>query len=132
MIIRLLATYIYLFIEAQKAQTFSLECTKVKLLILNNFGGTSNHLANINLSMQVYYVQPATRPFWKVRKGHWCMDFLEDVPKSKFKARLIPYPLSMDQFSWTNFFELVLWKIQKFLEKNADVPPNQNITSLFC
>ena len=40
MIIRLLPIYIYLFIEAQNAQPFSLECTKVKLLILllNNFG----------------------------------------------------------------------------------------------
>ena len=37
MIIRLLPTYIYFFIEAQNAQHFSLECTKVKLLILNNF-----------------------------------------------------------------------------------------------
>ena len=33
MIIRLLPTYIYLFMDA----TISLECTKVKLLISNNF-----------------------------------------------------------------------------------------------
>ena len=37
MIIRLLPTYMYLFIEAQNAQPFSLECTKVKLLKLDNF-----------------------------------------------------------------------------------------------
>ena len=33
----LLPTYIYLFMEALNAQPFSLECTKVKRLILNNF-----------------------------------------------------------------------------------------------
>ena len=38
MTIRLLPTYIYLFMEAQNAKSFSLECTKVKLLLLNNFG----------------------------------------------------------------------------------------------
>ena len=36
MIIRLQPTYIYLFMEAQNAQPFSLECTKEKLLILKN------------------------------------------------------------------------------------------------
>ena len=36
MIIRPLPTYIYLFMKAQNAQPFSLECTKVKLQ--NNFG----------------------------------------------------------------------------------------------
>ena len=38
MIIRLLPTYIYFFMEAQNAQPFSIECIKAKLLILNNFG----------------------------------------------------------------------------------------------
>ena len=37
MIIRLLSIYIYVFMEAQNAQPFSLECTEVKLLILSNF-----------------------------------------------------------------------------------------------
>ena len=37
MIIRLLLTYIYLIMEAQNMQPFSLKCTKEKLLILNDF-----------------------------------------------------------------------------------------------
>ena len=48
MIIRLLPTYIHLFMDAQNAQPFSLECTKVKLLILNNF--------------DIYYVKITIKP----------------------------------------------------------------------
>ena len=46
MIIRLLPTYIYLFMEAQNA----LEYTKVKLLILNNFdyNDTYNYIYKYN------------------------------------------------------------------------------------
>ena len=48
MIIRLLPTYVYLFMEAQNAQPFSLECTKEKLLILNNFDLSSQKINQLH------------------------------------------------------------------------------------
>ena len=55
MIIRLLPTYIYLFMEAQNAQPFHSN-TKVKLLILNNFEESQE-------SQEIRFFKIIPRPF---------------------------------------------------------------------